>query len=55
MPKSANPKGSFAAMKNKFFAQSNFQKINQNCIVGEREMPQEKKKSEENIRTMAST
>jgi hypothetical protein len=55
MPKSANPKRSFAAMKNKFFAQSNFQKINQNCIVGEREMPQEKKKSEENIRTMAST
>jgi hypothetical protein len=55
MPKSANPKGSFAAMKNKFFAQSNFQKINQNCIVGEREIPQEKKKSEENIRTMAST
>jgi hypothetical protein len=55
MPKSANPKGNFAAMKNKFFAQSNLQKINQNCIVGEREMPQEKKKSEENIRTMAST
>jgi hypothetical protein len=55
MHKSTNAKGNFAAMKNKFFAQSGFQKINQNCIVGEREMPQEKKKSEENIRTMAST
>jgi hypothetical protein len=55
MRKSVNLKGNFAAMKNKFFAQSDFQKINQNCVVGEREMPQEKKKSEENIRTMAST
>jgi hypothetical protein len=38
-PKSAGSKGSFAAMKNKFFEKSDFQKINQNCVVVEREMP----------------
>jgi hypothetical protein len=55
MRKSANPKGNFAAIKNKFFSQSDFQKINQNFIICEREITQEKKKSEENISTMAST